>query len=80
MGRVGAGREDRARRLSSANDKLASERAGHKEEIATLRAKRSRELEEVSTRVRLTVEKKETTIRGLQKQIHQLEANLNSLV
>eukprot|EP00656_Telonema_subtile_P023394 TRINITY_DN2480_c0_g1_i4.p1 TRINITY_DN2480_c0_g1~~TRINITY_DN2480_c0_g1_i4.p1 ORF type:complete len:266 (+),score=123.91 TRINITY_DN2480_c0_g1_i4:877-1674(+) len=59
--------------------KLATERAAHKEEKATIKAQRSKELEDVSLRVRTTVEKKDMVIRGLQQQLNDLEASLQNL-
>merc|ERR1711907_11954 len=62
--------------LNIARNKLAAERVSHKEAIGTLKASRAKELEGVSQRVRLTIEKKDSTIRGLQQQIRELEAAL----
>ena len=60
-------------------NKLASERAAHKEEIATIKAKKAQELEEVSLRVRQTVAKKDAIIQGLKQQLREAEAVLGDL-
>jgi len=66
--------------LSSAHDKLASERAQSKEEIATLKSRKNKELEEVALRVRQTVAKKDAIIQGLKQQLNDAEMSVRELM
>jgi hypothetical protein len=66
--------------IDSLQDKLASERAHHKEELATLRSRKAKELEDVSLRVRQTVAKKDTIIQGLRSQLAEAESSIKELM